>query len=367
MNCRGIKKDLRLTAASLLGDARLMDAFSHYKKSEKALNYKKPTGQDRFSSRIYIAGCPDYGNLGDHAIALAERKFIESSTGCAPKMFYGPVSRYWKILNDEVEEGDVIILQGGGNMGTLYESYENERLSIIDRFKHNKIILFPQTVSYGDTAHERRYIKHISKIYERHPHLYLVAREQMSYKRMKKLFTNASILLTPDIVLSLPPFEFSDSTERDGLCLCLRADKEQRVSSEAANAFSKVGSSIFGKVFSTDTMHFCDYLSPEEGETAVRDKIAELARARLVITDRIHGMIFCALSGTPCIAMDNANGKVGEEYKWLERLPFIRFAGSIEEAVEIMEQDAPKPGKYPIESFSPLFNPLMEALVSALG
>lgn len=357
-----IKKDIRLALASLLGDARLLDISSQHRNDANVVIDRK-----RSTSRVHIIGCPDYGNLGDHAIALAERRFIESRIGLEPNMFYGPISLYWDILNHEIQEGDVICLQGGGNMGTLYESYENERLSIIDRFNRNRIVLFPQTISYGYSAHERRYIKHVSKVYERHPDLHLVARERMSLERMRALFPSADITLTPDIVLSLLSFDGMDGVEREGLCLCLRTDKERKLHEGVAEAFTDAAHGRFGAPFRTDTMHSSDMLSPGEGETAVVEKIIELSKAKLVVTDRIHGMIFCALSGTPCISLDNSNGKVGQEYEWLKHLPYMRFARSVDEAINMLKVDAPEPGRFPSEDFSPLFDPLTEALSFALS
>ena len=55
------------------------------------------------------------------------------------------------------------------------------------------------------------------------------------------------------------------------------------------------------------------------------DKWEEFKHARLVITDRLHGMIFSAITGTPCVALNNSNGKVGFEYEWLKNLPYIGF------------------------------------------
>lgn len=354
-----MKKSIRLSLASSLGDAKLMDLRS---KGRSKSNLCRKQGVEQKPS-IFIVGCPDYGNLGDHAIAIAQRKFISSRTGIKPVSFYGSLEQYWEELHSLVREGDIICLQGGGNMGTMYEAYENERLAIIDRFKRNRIVLFPQTISYGSSSHERRFMKHVANVYGSHPDLHLVARERMSLERMRRLFPVADVLLTPDIVLSLPPFEDSAPARREGLCLCLRADKERRIDANVARLLSEAAAGKFGGEFSTDTMHANDRLSPKEGELAVLDKIAELARARLVVTDRIHGMIFCALSGTPCIALDNSNGKVGMEYEWLKNLSYIRFARNVKEAVAMLEDEPSEQGWYPSESFSPLFDPLASLLV----
>ncbi len=37
----------------------------------------------------------------------------------------------------------------------------------------------------------------------------------------------------------------------------------------------------------------------------LNSKFAEFLSSGLVITDRLHGMIFAAITGTPCIALDN--------------------------------------------------------------
>ena len=41
--------------------------------------------------------------------------------------------------------------------------------------------------------------------------------------------------------------------------------------------------------------------------------------SKIVITDRLHGMILSAITNTPCIAINNSNGKVAGVYeKWLK-------------------------------------------------
>ena len=45
----------------------------------------------------------------------------------------------------------------------------------------------------------------------------------------------------------------------------------------------------------------------------------QIAESELMITDRLHGMIFSYTSGTKCIAFDNLSKKVsGVQSKWLE-------------------------------------------------
>ena len=79
---------------------------------------------------------------------------------------------------------------------------------------------------------------------------------------------------------------------------------------------------------------FVPYGVPAEvREFEVERKFDEFRRARLVITDRLHGMIFAAITGTPCIALNNSSGKVeGVWSLWLRHLDYVKF---VREAAEI--------------------------------
>lgn len=351
------KRDIRLKAVALFGDRTLM--------SWKARRGGAQEGARELaaakSPRVIVATCPNYGNLGDQAIAYAERLYLTRCLPCPVVMLYGPLQNQWNALLTHVQPGDVICLQGGGSLGTLYECYENERLAVIDKFKRNRIILFPHTFSFGESEYEHRYIQHMRKVYNRHLDLHLIAREKMSYDRMREHFQNADVLLTPDIVLSLS-FQASPGKDRQGVYLCLREDKERKMGADDSDIIIKAAGKRCDVVVRTDTMHPSNLLSPEEGEAAVRDKIAELSCAQLVVTDRIHGMIFCALSGTPCIALDNSNGKVGQEYEWLKGLPYMHFAHDAEEAAALIRKVELEPGRFPSEEFEPLFDSIAELL-----
>ena len=37
------------------------------------------------------------------------------------------------------------------------------------------------------------------------------------------------------------------------------------------------------------------------------------------------GMLFAALTGTPCIALNNVSGKVSGAYEWIRHLDYIQF------------------------------------------
>ena len=66
--------------------------------------------------------------------------------------------------------------------------------------------------------------------------------------------------------------------------------------------------------------------------TQILDKfMGEIGGKELVITDRLHGMIFCAITGTPCVVINSKSPKVRGCYEWIKHLDYIRFADKAED------------------------------------
>ena len=49
-----------------------------------------------------------------------------------------------------------------------------------------------------------------------------------------------------------------------------------------------------------------------------------------MITDRLHGMIFCAISENPCIVFGNYNQKVKGAHEKINNLPYIKHIDSMD-------------------------------------
>ena len=47
----------------------------------------------------------------------------------------------------------------------------------------------------------------------------------------------------------------------------------------------------------------------------VRKELMRFARRQVVVTDRLHGMIFSAVTGTPCVVLSSYNHKIQEYYE----------------------------------------------------
>ena len=103
----------------------------------------------------------------------------------------------------------------------------------------------------------------------------------------------------------------------------------------------------FDKVIITDTVAECigsenevlEYMiNVNQREKELNKKWDQFKKVEVVITDRLHGMVFCAITSTPCIVIANYNHKVKDTYAWLKNLNYIKFVNGIEEIPELIKE-----------------------------
>lgn len=287
-------------------------------------------------SRVVILATPVHGNLGDQAIVAAERAML---TQVFPK------SKLVEIPNDlylkdphraerYVKKEDTVIIDGGGNLGTLWPDEDDKITGIIEAFPDNRIIVFPQTCYYDPSADNTKRLEKNRKAYENAKHLTVMLRDRASYGFFTRTFAGVDAVFTPDIVLSLQPK--LPPVKRQGVLFCFRNDRE-RVLQEADMQ------QILGKldalgVTSAATSTVVDRpVTQQTRQEELQRKWEEFASARLVITDRLHAMLFAAITGTPCVAVDNKSKKVGGAYEWLQDMPCIRYCENVSQVCGSIE------------------------------
>ena len=70
------------------------------------------------------------------------------------------------------------------------------------------------------------------------------------------------------------------------------------------------------KIFNKDT---CDDDFENDKETKLAEFMEEMSTKKLVVTDRLHGMILAYITKTPCIVFENSNHKIRSTYEtWLK-------------------------------------------------
>ncbi len=312
---------------------RTLRIFKRTRRIIKTVVYNKGfdlTGEA--SRRLVYFELPCFDNLGDHAIAYVTKTMLEDF--CARNKEYQLfVVDGWNIdkaistLKKRITPEDVIICQGGGNFGSLYEFAETYRGKVFKYLNKARIILMPQTCFYSEDAEGQKVLEEDKKIISACRYITLFARDEKSYEFMKKNF-DADVQLIHDTVSLFDASKFSKS-DREGIVVCLRSDKEGTLSaSQKKNIIDACDKR--GDVLVTDT---CVHFEPKSGErkAVLESKWKRWGSSRLVITDRLHGMIFALITGTPSIVIGNNHFKVYEAYKTFEDVKYLRFIDSLDE------------------------------------
>ncbi len=287
------------------------------------------TKVDKSDKKVFIALSANYGNIGDIAITIAQenmikrifpdRKIVEIPMNDA----FDYEDEIKKILNDN----DILTIIGGGNLGNAYLWFEQRRRFIIKLFKNNKSISFPQSSSFEEDEIGQRELKISVEDYAQNPNLRVFAREKKSYDIMKTNFKN-KVHLVPDIVLFLKDKISEESNNiRKKITLCLRNDMEKNTSENIVEDLTKLLSlNYFEDIFITDTHLGHDFVEISEREKFFETSLQEFKNSKVVITDRLHGMLFCIITNTPCIVLDNSNRKISATYDtWLRNISMVKF------------------------------------------
>ena len=179
-----------------------------------------------FKNKIYIFGTPMHGNLGDQAIVLAEEKFLKDNFKKYKAIkIESSIVKSRKQIIKKIIGNSLIMVHGGGFLGSLWMNEEQMFRTTIENFPNNKIIVFPQTIYFSNDKEGKKILEESKKIYNSHNNLHICCREEYSYKFMKKEFPKCNIMLVPDMVLYLN--EYAQKYNRNNVLLCLRKDKEK--------------------------------------------------------------------------------------------------------------------------------------------
>jgi pyruvyl transferase EpsI len=281
----------------------------------------------RYKKKIILTLIPTHDNLGDHAIAYAGKKYLQDffSDYEIIEINIKDIYLYAKAIRDVMNQNDMVFIIGGGNMGDLYRNEEWTRRFIIKTFDQFKIVNLPATVHFTNTVNGKNEMRISKKIYNSHPNLTILARDDYSYNFMKKNFNKCTILKHPDMVFYLDEeIPENKSNIRRGIMICLRKDKESYLGEDGREIIEQAIKKNYGvfEKFSTTVGYS---INKQTREYELKKLWKKLSSAEVVITDRLHGMIFCAITGTPCIVLRSFDHKVMEGYRWIEDLNFIKL------------------------------------------
>ena len=305
----------------------------------RIVNYCKATAGDK---RAYLFFTPEHGNIGDHAIVVAEREFFKrflSDFGIVeiPEQIDRPAApRIFAAVHSNKE---VVTMPGGGWLGNLWIPWDYVVKGYLEVFSDKRIVMFPNTFFFEKKGDWEKEIEMSRDAYSKHKDLHVFIRDKSVDFTREKIMPTARerVYSVPDIVLSLD--RSAPKFERKGVLLCFRADKEKVVPTEIFAAIEENLRSRGESCSRTDTV--VPYGVPAFArEIEVEKKFDEFRRSRLVISDRLHGMIFATITGTPCIAVNNISKKVQGVWElWIrERFPYVKFVENADEIPALLDE-----------------------------
>ena len=325
------------------------------------LAYQRDINELRQRKKAIMLATAEHGNIGDSAITLAEQQILSEQF---PEYFQVEISTYefnqkeaylHAILNPE----DIIFVNGGGNMGDRYIEEEELHRKIVREFPNNKIVIFPQTISFSTSEQGAQEIAKSARVYNSHKDLTLFVRGETSLAFAQKYFDKVKTILMPDVVHVL---RSQYAIDRSGALLCLREDEEGSLNEAAKERIRFAALAMTGNVTYSTNTHSED-VSREIRGFVVRKELMRFASHRVVITDRLHGMIFAAVTGTPCVVLASSDHKIQEYYNaFFHDSNTVFFVGNDADALD----DAIKQALQVTDAICPIFEKNPHGLIRSV-
>lgn len=171
--------------------------------------------------KCVLFNLPYHDNVGDVLIWEGEETFFkENGIECIGR------SSVYTFDCCKLEPDVTICINGGGYFGDSWRGFQEEINTIVKYYPNNRIVVFPQSVYYGDMDN----MQLDSEVLGAHHDLFICARDQLSYTFLRKFFSN-TILLIPDMALYIPErnmriVETASKKQEEKKLFLKRTDKE---------------------------------------------------------------------------------------------------------------------------------------------
>lgn len=339
---------------------RVIARFRLGSERKKYLSYLNALLSEKYLNADFLFGTPLHTNLGDHLITLSEYSLFENN--CSKRIIEIPTEVFQScksIVLKVVPADAVIYINGGGWLGNLWPDDELYMQELVDSFSEHKVIIFPQTIYYDEKVGRMcELIQMGAEKYSRCNNLIFCVRDYKSYLLACEYYPKADIRLMPDIALSYS-IQFNDFSPQKVVGVCLRCDRELESDTADRIPWIKAMLKAHGYCFKKVTTMSKKRVSKEKREEKVKQKLREVYECSFIITDRLHGMIFAYLVGTPCIVFDNKTHKVSGVYKqWLSECSniFPVFEQANKEKFELFLENNQEKIKYTNNVFRDMFD-----------
>ncbi len=316
MNLHAVKKTIK--SGPFGGIATLLGDIYSAPISLISLMIKRPT-----SPTAILIGTPTHYNIGDHLIAYNAKCFLkrtckyDSVIEIPTRIFAHNTKTIANIIKNDVS----IFITGGGWMGDLWPDDQNMLERIITTFCNHKIVILPQTIYYENAEKKstQKIINKTKNVFSSARDLTIICRDYLSYKTALRYFDipNITIQLGPDI--GLYSCKYKIANEKNIIACCLREDLECCLDKEEIireiKQFADSKKFYFQKISTINSRPIPVWYR----KNIIKNTKKHFSLPEVIVTDRLHGMIFAAIVGTKCIALDNKTHKVKGVYElWLK-------------------------------------------------
>jgi pyruvyl transferase EpsO len=268
------------------------------------------------TSRVHYLDVPMHRNIGDLLIMLGTLRFFERY-----QIKIDLKAAYFSYRTNWARPTDVIVFQGGGNFGDLYEGPQQARHCLIQELPKNKIIILPQTIHFRS----RHAYDECCRVFSRHPDLHICVRDHLSYELALPMSRN--VYLLPDMAHQLWPIQRVQPSESRHLAV-MRDDKEQATNSlihydvrldwrELVGSGNKyrirrargVLRGLYLLRVKQEHLTYKLDLWIGYAERLVGDAVNFFSGCNVITTDRLHAHILACLMGIPNTVLNNSYGK----------------------------------------------------------
>lgn len=289
------------------------------------------------ANRVFYVGVPTHENLGDAAQMMCIRLFIKQHFKGWDLVELESWPTYDKnvrrLLEKVVQDNNVFITESGATFSDRHEDHGMHRY-LLSTFKHNKILLMPETVDLPD----EKQMRITADLFNGNHNAVFLARDPESYRMVENQFNKDRIFLNPDIVTTLIG-NVNFEHERNGILVCKRIDGEKKYTdSHMSDLLKKLSFLDHTEVTDTNFDKSIEYTYAHL-EEEIYKKLDMFSQYKVVLTDRYHGMIFALVSNTPVVVLPTTGHKVRIGAQWFkEDYPeSIYFCETLEEAYSIIK------------------------------
>lgn len=306
-------------------------------------------------AQVAVLDYPNYANVGDSLIWLGEVAYL-SSRKISPAYVCDRANYESGYLSGTMQDRGVILLQGGGNFGSLWTHIHDFRLQVLRDFPRVPVIQLPQSLHFEN----EEVLEQTRQVISRHHDFTLLTRDQPSYDFALEHF-DCKVFLCPDMAFFIGPINSSRKPGFDRFILS-RTDHE-KVANWLDGASSLVKGSTMDCADWLDQWPLERILNRIQQQTEYAQTVLDpshqmllrlwqslakarlyrgrtlLERGRVVISDRLHVHILSILLDKPHILIDNSYGKLSNFHEaWTKPYAGVRFVEDFKSALEVASE-----------------------------